>query len=111
MNRVRGNTLENRLREDIDIPHQEMVRKNNRRNSQEGSAESSDDMSSNQSQGSMIAEGVQIMNDVFLRHGKSRTEVRVVLNRGATNRNRNEHLISHCGYRTCSPNFMQQIKY
>ena len=86
---VRGNTLENRRREDIDIPHQVMVRENNRRNSQEGSAESSDDLSSKQSQGSMIAEGVRIMNDVFLVMEKSGTEVRVVLNRGATNRDRN----------------------
>ena len=63
---VRGNTLENRRREDIDISHQEMVREKNRRNSQESSTEDSDDLSSIQSQGSMIAEGVRIMNDIFL---------------------------------------------
>ena len=63
---VRGNTLGNLRGENIDISHQEMVRENNRRNSQEGGAESSDDLSSNQSQGSMIAEGVRIMNDIFL---------------------------------------------
>ena len=63
---VRGNTLENSRREDVDIPHQEMIIENNRQNSQEGGAESSDELSSNQSQGSMIAEGVRIMNDVFL---------------------------------------------
>ena len=86
---VRGNTLENRLQEDIDIPHQEMVRKNNRRNSQEGGAESSDDMSSNQSQGSMIAEGVRIMNDVFLVMENQERRSEWSCNRGATNRGRN----------------------
>ena len=63
---ARRNTLDGRQRGDVDISHPERVRDNDRQNSQESVARKRDAPSLNRDQDNLIAEGVRIMNDVFL---------------------------------------------